>query len=479
MVILNSLPHLLPWPFLIFTGQGLILYANHSFKNLFVHPPSEGDSLEKIFFKFSPSSIKTWTGKVRIKNGLLKNTKKFLEVIITPDNQDPKQFWLFIKTSSSRARTDRLSLALEKAQQQLEQKSILTANICHEIRNSVSIILGLCEENLEGNLDYKNSPFQKIIYHSAELKNLIQDVLDFSSHEIGGVILEKDSFDPVQVFEDSVILNYPSTQRKNIELVALACPQSPRLVIGDAIKFRRIINNLVGNAIKFTEKGFVHCYLNFKNQGSFCLATLTIDDSGIGISSQHQRKIFAPFTQADDSTAQRFGGHGLGLSIVKELTTAMGGGVKVISKINQGSRFIVTIKWEVNPQMELPQRLDLSDLKILLVGGQSEIQNRLINYFAYCGTQINLAKNNVEAEEMWHTSVSRAQPYTHVLIDLPMDTAPSLPLLPIHKIVLIADRDLHLRDIQHIPKPLTLSALNHFFGRPFNQTVSYNQDNKK
>lgn len=479
MVVLNSLPHLLPWPFIIYTKTGLILHVSHSFKNLFIKPPIEGESLETIFLPFSPKLNPTWSGVIEAKNGILKSSECFLDIVVTPDEKYPKQFWLFVSTDSHSPTKSTLNASLKKAQLGLKQKSLFIANICHEIRNSLNIIHGLCEINLESKTEEKNLTLQKVFHYSYELKNLVQDVLDFSSYEMGGVVLEKMPFDPVEVFEEIVTLNYPTTQRKNIELVALACPHSPRSVIGDSMKFRRLIINLLSNAIKFTEKGFVHCYLDFKAQDSHYLVSITIQDSGIGISDEQCRKIFEPFAQAEDSTARRFGGHGLGLSIVRDLAKAMGGSIEVNSKINQGSQFTATIQLDTNPPCEFDNCVNLTGSKILLMGGHADIQNRLIHYLTICKAKVVLASSNQEAEELWHQSIKQPEPFTHVIIDLPQDTAPNLSLIPLDKIILIADRDLHLRGIKQIPKPLTLTALNNYFGQPSHQTYAFNSHHKE
>jgi len=479
MVILNSLPNLLPWPFVIFSKSGVILYTSHSFQNLFLKPPHEGESLETLFIQFSAELSHNWSGTIKTKSGLLKTSECSLDIIITSDAQYPEQLWLFVKTDCHTHTTSALSESLEKAQQELRQKSLFIANICHEIRNSLCMIHGLCEINLESKTEEKDLTLQKVFYYSQELKNLVQDVLDFSSYEIGGIILEKILFDPVEVFEEIVTLNYPATQRKNIELVALACPHSPRSVIGDSMKFRRLIINLLSNAIKFTEKGFVHCTLDFKAQDSHYLVSITVQDSGIGISSEQCRKIFEPFTQAEDSTARRFGGYGLGLSIVRDLVKAMDGCIEVRSEINQGSEFIATIKLDANSQCESDYRIDLTGSKILLMGGHADIQNWLIDYFTCAKAQVILATSNQEAEELWHQSHEQSVPFTHVIVDLPQDTAPSLMLVPLDKIILIADRDLHLRGIKQIPKPLTLTALNNYFGQLLVQPHELNTMNKE
>jgi two-component system, sensor histidine kinase and response regulator len=479
MVVPNSLPHLLPWPLIIYSTTGIILYASHSFKDLFIKPPVEGDSLETIFAQFSPEFNLNGSVKIETKNGLLKSPEGYLEVVITSDDRYPNQFWLFVISNPDSSKNNALTESLQKAQLSLKQQSLFIANICHEIRNSLSIIQGLCEINLEAKTEEKDLTMEKVFHYSYELKNLVQDVLDFSSYEMGGIVLERIPFDPVQVFEEIVTLNYPTTQRKNIELAALACPQSPRSVIGDSMKFRRLILNLLSNAIKFTEKGFVHCYLNFKDQGSHYLVNIIVHDSGIGIEPKQCSSIFEPFTQAEDSTARRFGGYGLGLSIVRDLVKAMDGCIEVKSEIGLGSKFVATVKLDENSQYEFPHHIDLTGNKVLLIGGHTDIQNWLIDYFTRSNAKVILAASNQVAEELWHQSIGESDPFTHVIVDLPQDTAPSLTLIPLNKIILIADRDLHLRGIKQIPKPLTLSALNHFFGQSLIQPQEYNPMNKE
>jgi len=479
MVVPNSLPHLLPWPLVIYSKTGFILYASHSFKDLFIKPPVEGDSLETIFTEFSPEFNLNGSGRIETKNGLLKSPEGYLDVVITSDDHYPKQFWLFVISNPDSSKNNALTESLQKAQLSLKQQSLFIANICHEIRNSLSIIQGLCEINFEAKTEEKDLTLQKVFHYSYELKNLVQDVLDFSSYEMGGIVLEKIPFDPVQVFEEIVTLNYPTTQRKNIELAALACPQSPRSVIGDSMKFRRLILNLLSNAIKFTEKGFVHCYLNFKDQGSHYLVNIIVHDSGIGIEPKQCSSIFEPFTQAEDSTARRFGGYGLGLSIVRDLVKAMDGCIEVNSEIGLGSKFVATVKLDANPQYEFPHHIDLTGNKVLLMGGHADIQNWLIDYFTRGNAKVILAASNQEAEELWHQSIGESDPFTQVIVDLPQDTAPNLTLIPLDKIILIADRDLHLRGIKQIPKPLTLSVLNHFFGQSLTQPHELNSMNKE
>ena len=152
---------------------------------------------------------------------------------------------------------------------------------------------------------------------------------------------------------------YGSVDLKAVELVITGGGQEITRgigsnVLGDPIKFRRIIANLVGNAVKFTENGHVHAELEFEERNGRLRAQLTVRDTGIGIPQDRLESIFEPFTQADASTTRRFGGTGLGLTIVRSLTQAMDGYMKVMSEVGTGSSFAATVMVEPNPAFTPP-----------------------------------------------------------------------------------------------------------------------------
>ncbi|NBV53684.1 MAG: PAS domain-containing protein, partial [Verrucomicrobia bacterium] len=223
---------------------------------------------------------------------------------------------------------NRLRIALEKAEEVAAAKWQFVANVTHEIRNPINAIQGLCETNLETPAPVPADVLTKIQSCARELEDTVRDVLDFSRLDRGNVTIENIPFNPVRALEEVTAQFQHQAGRKGVELAALVKADSPQSVLGDPIKFRRIIANLVGNAVKFTENGHVHAELEFEERNGRLRAQLTVRDSGIGIPQDRLESIFEPFTQADASTTRRFGGTGLGLTIVRSLTQAMDGYMK-------------------------------------------------------------------------------------------------------------------------------------------------------
>ena len=141
----------------------------------------------------------------------------------------------------------------------------------------------------------------------------------------------------------------PLARRKGIEFAALTAPDAPHSVLGDPVKFRRILSNLIGNAVKFTESGHVHAELDLEERNGRLRALLTVRDTGIGIPADRLESIFEPFTQADATTTRRFGGTGLGLAISRQLVELMGSRIEVTSEPGRGSTFWFDLELEKVP----------------------------------------------------------------------------------------------------------------------------------
>ncbi|NBV48902.1 MAG: hypothetical protein EBR95_07700, partial [Verrucomicrobia bacterium] len=193
---------------------------------------------------------------------------------------------------------NRLRIALEKAEEVAAAKWQFVANVTHEIRNPINAIQGLCETNLEAGTPPPPEVLRKIQSCARELEDTVRDVLDFSRLDRGNVTIESIPFNPVRALEEVVAQFQHQAGRKGVELAALVRADAPQSVLGDPIKFRRIIANLIGNAVKFTESGHVHAELDLEERNGRLRALLTVRDTGIGIPADRLESIFEPFTQA-------------------------------------------------------------------------------------------------------------------------------------------------------------------------------------
>lgn len=315
-----------------------------------------------------------------------------------------------------------MQLARAKAEEANHAKTLFLANMSHEIRTPLNGVLGMAQSLRDVLQEPAHRQMVEMIRSSGEgLLQILNDILDISKIEAGKIVFDQAEFDPADVVAQVVRLHQACSAEKGLELSIDIKPGTPVMRSGDPHRIRQIAHNLLSNAIKFTDKGSIRVVLRNFEDGQL---ELSVHDTGIGMDDAQSQRIFEDFAQADESITRRFGGTGLGMSIVRRLVQLMDGTIDVTSRLGDGTSVRVVLplhasgaaqKPEVTPQPEPATAPDLSGLRVLIADDMRTNRVVVEALLRNTGTELTLVENGAEAVSAW-----AGEPFDVVLLDISM-----------------------------------------------------------
>jgi PAS domain S-box-containing protein len=323
--------------------------------------------------------------------------------------------------------SNRLQEALTRAEEANRAKSVFLANMSHEIRTPLNGVLGMTEVLETSLTDPDHRRMVSMIRSSGEtLLTVLNNILDMSKIEAGKLSLENIVFQPIDLMRQSEALFSLIAQEKGLEMECLSSGKLTQRRLGDPHRIQQILNNLVHNAIKFTENGSISLILSAKIGRPL---VIEVTDTGCGLSEDQIARMFNSFEQADGSITRRFGGTGLGLSIVKDLVRLMDGTIDVESDVDQGTTFRVTLPLEeINDVpsetlITLPVAMRegaLGDKRFLVADDNATNRMVLLEMLAGSGATVVAVENGQLAIEAWEEAQSQGRPFDVLLFDITM-----------------------------------------------------------
>jgi two-component system sensor histidine kinase/response regulator len=385
---------------------------------------------------FRQTGVLRLSGRVEI-SGLHRDGHEFpIEVAVAPIYDERSvSFCAFVRDITERRHAaEALQKAKDAAEAANQAKSTFLAHMSHEIRTPLNGILGFADVlqkmGPEASEDERNDYLETINRSGRHLLSVINDVLDLSKIESGQMDIDPVRCPPHGIIADAVSILRVRAQEKGIDLRCWWEGRVPETILTDPSRFRQLLMNLIGNAIKFTERGWVEVVARLENANESPRLAVDVSDTGIGIAPENLNSIFEPFVQADGSITRRFGGTGLGLTISRQIAERLGGSLEVKSEVGRGSQFAVKIAagpmlgirmldapvQDVQPTPKPAARpVHLSQASILLVEDGATNRKLIDLVLRRAGARVTMAENGQVGVER-----ARAQKFDLILMDMQM-----------------------------------------------------------
>ena len=396
-------------------------------------------------------------------------------------------FRKYAASERARHRTQKELLEAKLAAESASRaKGDFLANMSHEVRTPMNAIIGMTELVLETDLSqHQRDCLDTVKTSSDSLLVLINDILDFSKIEAGMLEFETVPFRLRELVEGAMRTAAVPAHSKRLEIIYSVAAEVPDCLHGDPLRTRQVLLNLLGNAVKFTEKGEVHLQVNLLEQAAdSCRLSFSIKDSGIGIPKELQNKLFQNFSQADSSTTRKFGGSGLGLAITKALTDGMGGRISFQSCVGKGSVFSVELPFSSSCLTWPAMTDDLFGKKILVVEDHSIARDVVVDNLRQLGVEAYSIDSGDSAIQRLHEARFRKEPFSAVLVDYAMPGMdgfttseiirehidPTLPIVMMFTTEGLSKGLEHCAELgidAYLTKPVSLSRLQHSLNAVF------------
>lgn len=431
--------------------EGICLYASPSAEQLFGVDPEQligGDFLtrfhpddrDEVVEEFEALAIGemerarlAFRSESLINPGVYNWIEANCGVVRDEDTDEPREIIASLRNVNQTKRLEaQLLEAKELAENAAEAKAAFLANMSHEIRTPMNGVIGFTELALASAPEGEQRNYLKMIADSGRtMLRLLDDILDFAKIEAGQMSITQEPTDMRHKVSSCVKLMEAVATNKGLTLNCSIDSSMPDWIVSDRMRLRQILLNLLGNAIKFTENGGITVVCMAAGLGSERRIVVSVTDTGIGISPERQEHIFAKFTQADETTARRYGGTGLGLPISAQLANMMGGELTVASTPGKGSTFTLTLPLEecaappvgdvLAPDDLTPAKPWFSRTAPILVAEDNEVNQQLtLAMLERIGITADLAIDGREAVAMACQAAADGKPYDLVLMDMQM-----------------------------------------------------------